>query len=182
MERVGKGLHFAATLMVAIGTFISAFWILSVNSWMQTPVGWALNEVGQFVPSGGWLEIIFNPSFPYRLDSGHQAEKHGQAEAFESEDHPPGKILHAVERRRAEADGEPEQRGDQACRGDRRHPAPALGPPIARHQRASSSGEGSDSPPRRSTAGAGVIPALRIGCSAGRGSPALGAWAMSFKM
>ena len=67
MERVGKGLHFAATLMVAIGTFISAFWILSVNSWMQTPVGWALNEVGQFVPSGGWLEIIFNPSFPYRL-------------------------------------------------------------------------------------------------------------------
>ena len=67
MERVGKGLHFAATLMVAIGTFISAFWILSVNSWMQTPVGWTLNEVGQFVPSGGWLEIIFNPSFPYRL-------------------------------------------------------------------------------------------------------------------
>ncbi|HET9427339.1 MAG TPA: cytochrome ubiquinol oxidase subunit I [Allosphingosinicella sp.] len=67
MERVGKGLHFAATLMVAIGTFISAFWILSVNSWMQTPVGWALNDVGQFVPAAGWIEIIFNPSFPYRL-------------------------------------------------------------------------------------------------------------------
>ena len=67
MERVGKGLHFAATLMVAAGTFISAFWILSVNSWMQTPVGWTLNEVGQFVPAAGWLEIIFNPSFPYRL-------------------------------------------------------------------------------------------------------------------
>ena len=67
MNRVGKGLHFAATLMVAIGTFISAFWILSVNSWMQTPVGWALNEVGQFVPASGWWNIVFNPSFPYRL-------------------------------------------------------------------------------------------------------------------
>ena len=67
MNRVGKGLHFAATSMVAVGTAISAFWILSVNSWMQTPTGWALNEAGQFVPAGSWLDIIFNPSFPYRL-------------------------------------------------------------------------------------------------------------------
>lgn len=67
MDRVGKGLHFAATLMVAIGTFISAFWILSVNSWMQTPTGWAMNDVGQFVVAGSWLDVIFNPSFPYRL-------------------------------------------------------------------------------------------------------------------
>jgi len=67
MNKVGKGLHFTATLMVAIGTFISAFWILSANSWMQTPTGWAINEVGQFVPAGSWLDIIFNPSFPYRL-------------------------------------------------------------------------------------------------------------------
>jgi cytochrome d ubiquinol oxidase subunit I len=67
MERVGRGLHFAATCMVALGTLMSAFWILSVNSWMQTPTGWALNDVGQFVPAGSWLEIIFNPSFPYRL-------------------------------------------------------------------------------------------------------------------
>ncbi len=67
MNKVGKGLHFTATLMVAIGTFISAFWILSVNSWMQTPVGWALNDVGQFVPADGWWPIVFNPSFPYRL-------------------------------------------------------------------------------------------------------------------
>ncbi|MGE5721865.1 MAG: cytochrome ubiquinol oxidase subunit I [Sphingomonadales bacterium] len=67
MERVGRGLHFAATLMVAAGTAISAFWILSVNSWMQTPVGWAVNAQGQFVPAAGWLAIIFNPSFPYRL-------------------------------------------------------------------------------------------------------------------
>ena len=66
MNRVGRGLHFAATLMVAIGTFISAFWILSANSWMQTPAGFSINEVGQFVPES-WLEIIFNPSFPYRL-------------------------------------------------------------------------------------------------------------------
>ena len=67
MNRVGRGLHFAATCMVALGTAISAFWILSVNSWMQTPVGWAINEVGQFVPAAGWWEIVFNPSFPYRL-------------------------------------------------------------------------------------------------------------------
>jgi cytochrome d ubiquinol oxidase subunit I len=67
MQKVGKKLHFFATLMVAIGTFISAFWILSVNSWMQTPTGHALNEVNQFVPAAGWLPIIFNPSFPYRL-------------------------------------------------------------------------------------------------------------------
>jgi cytochrome d ubiquinol oxidase subunit I len=53
--------------MVAIGTAISAFWILSVNSWMHTPVGWALNDKGQFVPAAPWIEIIFNPSFPYRL-------------------------------------------------------------------------------------------------------------------
>ncbi|HWH16801.1 MAG TPA: cytochrome ubiquinol oxidase subunit I [Allosphingosinicella sp.] len=67
MERVGKGLHFLATCLVAIGTVISAFWILSANSWMHTPVGWAMNAEGQFVPAAGWLEIIFNPSFPYRL-------------------------------------------------------------------------------------------------------------------
>jgi cytochrome d ubiquinol oxidase subunit I len=67
LERVGKGLHFLATLMVALGTAISAFWILSVNSWMQTPVGWAMNEAGQFVPAAGWLEIVFSPSFPYRF-------------------------------------------------------------------------------------------------------------------
>lgn len=66
LNRVGKKLHFLATLMVAIGTFASAFWILSVNSWMQTPQGYAINEVGQFVPAD-WFKIVFNPSFPYRL-------------------------------------------------------------------------------------------------------------------
>jgi cytochrome d ubiquinol oxidase subunit I len=66
MSRVGKGLHFFATLMVAIGTCISAFWILAANSWMQTPVGYGVNAAGQFVPLD-WWSIVFNPSFPYRL-------------------------------------------------------------------------------------------------------------------
>jgi cytochrome bd ubiquinol oxidase subunit I len=65
-NRVGPGLHFFATLMVAFGTLISATWILSVNSWMQTPAGFAMNGVGQFVPTDWWA-IVFNPSFPYRL-------------------------------------------------------------------------------------------------------------------
>ena len=67
MSKVGKRLHFTATLMVALGTFVSAFWILSVNSWMQTPTGYAMNANGQFISAGSWLAIIFNPSFPYRL-------------------------------------------------------------------------------------------------------------------
>ena len=67
MEKVGRKLHFFATLMVAAGTLMSAFWILSANSWMHTPTGWAMNDQGQFVPAGSWLDIIFNPSFPYRL-------------------------------------------------------------------------------------------------------------------
>jgi cytochrome d ubiquinol oxidase subunit I len=66
MGRVGKGLHFLATLLVAVGTLISAFWILSANSWMQTPQGYGTNDAGQFVPLDWWA-IIFNPSFPYRL-------------------------------------------------------------------------------------------------------------------
>lgn len=66
MERVGKGLHFTATLAVAAGTAISAFWIIVVNSWMHTPQGHAFNAAGQFVPLDWWT-IIFNPSMPYRL-------------------------------------------------------------------------------------------------------------------
>jgi cytochrome d ubiquinol oxidase subunit I len=66
LERVGHKLHFMATLMVAIGTLISAFWILSANSWMQTPTGYAVNADGQFI-AADWLKVIFNPSFPYRL-------------------------------------------------------------------------------------------------------------------
>lgn len=65
MNRVGKGLHFFATLMVAAGTLFSAFWILSANSWMHTPVGYAMQD-SQFFPEDWWA-IIFNPSFPYRF-------------------------------------------------------------------------------------------------------------------
>lgn len=64
--RVGEKLHMFATAMVAFGTLMSATWILSVNSWMQTPAGYSINDVGQFVPED-WWEIVFNPSFPYRL-------------------------------------------------------------------------------------------------------------------
>jgi cytochrome d ubiquinol oxidase subunit I len=67
MERVGRGLHFFATLMVALGTCVSAFWILSANSWMQTPTGYEIAANGQFVPGASWWDIVFNPSFPYRL-------------------------------------------------------------------------------------------------------------------
>ena len=53
-QRVGPRLHFFATLMVAVGTLMSATWILSMNSWMQTPAGYAMNDVGQFVPDDWW--------------------------------------------------------------------------------------------------------------------------------
>jgi cytochrome d ubiquinol oxidase subunit I len=66
LKRVGPRLHFLATVMVAVGTLFSAFWILSANSWMQTPAGYAINADGQFVPVD-WLKVIFNPSFPYRF-------------------------------------------------------------------------------------------------------------------
>ena len=65
-NKVGPGLHFFATCMVALGTLISATWIIAVNSWMQTPQGHTVNAAGQFLPAS-WWQIIFNPSFPYRL-------------------------------------------------------------------------------------------------------------------
>ncbi len=64
--RVSKKMHFASTCIVAVGTLISAFWILSANSWMQTPTGFSLGDDGLLYPQN-WLEIIFNPSFPYRF-------------------------------------------------------------------------------------------------------------------
>jgi cytochrome d ubiquinol oxidase subunit I len=66
LNKVGPKLHFFATLMVAVGTLFSAFWILSVNSWMHTPAGYEINAVGQYVPADWWA-AIFNPSFPYRF-------------------------------------------------------------------------------------------------------------------
>jgi cytochrome d ubiquinol oxidase subunit I len=64
-NRVGEGLHWLATLMVAAGTLISATWIIASNSWMQTPQGFEILD-GRVVPTD-WLKVIFNPSFPYRL-------------------------------------------------------------------------------------------------------------------
>lgn len=65
-NRVSQKMHFAATCIVAVGTIISAFWILSANSWMQTPQGFTIDEQGKLNPTN-WLEIIFNPSFFYRF-------------------------------------------------------------------------------------------------------------------
>ena len=66
MDRVSPRMHFAATLFVAFGTVLSAFWILSANSWMQTPQGYRIGANGLFYPTD-WLQVIFNPSFPYRF-------------------------------------------------------------------------------------------------------------------
>jgi cytochrome d ubiquinol oxidase subunit I len=65
MGRVSRGLHFFATCMVALGTLISASWIMAANSWMQTPAGFVL-ENGRFVVTD-WWQVVFNPSFPYRF-------------------------------------------------------------------------------------------------------------------
>jgi cytochrome bd ubiquinol oxidase subunit I len=65
-NRVGPKMHFAATVIVAVGTLISAFWILSANSWMQTPQGFRVGADGLLYPTS-WLQVIFNPSFPYRF-------------------------------------------------------------------------------------------------------------------
>ncbi|CAN5361051.1 cyanide-insensitive cytochrome bd quinol oxidase subunit I [soil metagenome] len=64
-NKVGPGLHMLSTAMVALGTLISATWILASNSWMHTPLGYSIVD-GRVVPADWWL-IIFNPSFPYRL-------------------------------------------------------------------------------------------------------------------
>jgi cytochrome d ubiquinol oxidase subunit I len=64
-NRVPRWFHFFATVMVALGTLLSTFWIISANSWMQTPAGAELRD-GIFYPLN-WFDIVFNPSFPYRL-------------------------------------------------------------------------------------------------------------------
>tara|TARA_R110002051_G_scaffold90476_5_gene159378 strand:- start:3216 stop:4616 length:1401 start_codon:yes stop_codon:yes gene_type:complete len=65
-KKVGPRLHFLATLLVAVGTSISAFWILSANSWMQTPQGFEIMPDGRFLATS-FVEVIFNPSFPPRF-------------------------------------------------------------------------------------------------------------------
>src|SRR5690554_779829 len=64
-DRVPPGVHLFAAIMVATGTFISSFWILSANSWMQTPAGTELRDGIFHVTS--WSEAIFNPSFQFRF-------------------------------------------------------------------------------------------------------------------
>src|SRR4029079_17231224 len=65
MNRVPAWVHIAATLLVAIGTTFSAFWILALNSWMHTPAGHVFAD-GTWL-AADWLAVIFNPSFPYRM-------------------------------------------------------------------------------------------------------------------
>ncbi|MFC0633112.1 cytochrome ubiquinol oxidase subunit I [Brevundimonas balnearis] len=65
-SKVGNRLHFVATVLVAVGTAISAFWILAANSWMQTPVGYEILPDGRFAATDYW-QVIFNPSFPSRF-------------------------------------------------------------------------------------------------------------------
>jgi len=64
-RRVPSWMHTTATFLVAFGTTMSAFWILALNSWMQTPVGFELRD--GIVHATDWFAIIFNPSFPYRF-------------------------------------------------------------------------------------------------------------------
>lgn len=64
-KRVSNTVHLLATAMVMVGTTLSAFWILSLNSWMQTPTGYRIED-GVMIASD-WWQVIFNPSFPYRL-------------------------------------------------------------------------------------------------------------------
>ncbi len=65
MNRVPPWLHIASTVLVAFGTTVSAFWILALNSWMQTPAGHIVE--GGVLIAQDWWRVIFNPSFPYRL-------------------------------------------------------------------------------------------------------------------
>src|SRR5919106_396761 len=65
MNRISGRVHVTSAIIVAAGTTLSAFWILALNSWMQTPAGHVIE--GGVLVAGSWLAVIFNPSFPYRL-------------------------------------------------------------------------------------------------------------------
>jgi cytochrome d ubiquinol oxidase subunit I len=77
-ERVSPRVHFIATATVAFGTTLSAFWILSLNSWMQTPTGYEIRD--GVMHAADWWAIVFNPSFPYRL--AHKLLASGLTVAF----------------------------------------------------------------------------------------------------
>jgi cytochrome d ubiquinol oxidase subunit I len=76
--RVSNRMHTVATLLVAIGTSLSAFWIMVLNSWMQTPTGFEMRDGQAYVTN--WLDIVFNPSMPYRL--AHMLKASGLTVAF----------------------------------------------------------------------------------------------------
>lgn len=78
MNRVSSKVHTLSSIMVAIGTSFSAFWILALNSWMHTPQGFEMRNGVAFPVN--WMEIIFNPSFPYRL--GHMMLASGLTASF----------------------------------------------------------------------------------------------------
>ena len=78
IKRVPSKIHTLSALMVAIGTTLSAFWILALNSWMQTPAGYEIRD--GVVHATSWLQVIFNPSFPYRL--AHMLLASGLTAAF----------------------------------------------------------------------------------------------------
>ena len=78
MERVSGRVHVASAVIVAAGTTLSAFWILALNSWMQTPTGHVV-QGGQLI-AASWWEVIFNPSFPLRL--AHMLLASGLTAAF----------------------------------------------------------------------------------------------------
>jgi cytochrome d ubiquinol oxidase subunit I len=65
MDRVPGWMHLTSSVIVAFGTTVSAFWILALNSWMQTPAGHV--KLGGEIIAGSWLQVIFNPSFPFRF-------------------------------------------------------------------------------------------------------------------
>lgn len=77
-RRVSNRVHTLATALVAVGTTLSAFWILALNSWMHTPAGYELR--GDVAHVTDWLAVIFNPSFPYRL--AHMLVASGLTAAF----------------------------------------------------------------------------------------------------
>ncbi len=77
-NRVSNRTHTVATLLVAFGTTMSAFWIIVLNSWMQTPVGFEM--INGKAHATDWLAILFNPSFPYRMT--HMLLASGLTSAF----------------------------------------------------------------------------------------------------
>src|SRR5512140_267400 len=78
MNRVPDWLHVTSCVLVALGTTLSAFWILALNSWMQTPAGHVFQD-GQWIAQD-WVKVIFNPSFPYRFT--HMLLASGLSAAF----------------------------------------------------------------------------------------------------